>query len=54
MKDEKVWDFSQCQIGHPCSACINTCSFRILTYSRDNGQEEKEKKDERISEQPEG
>ena len=43
MKDEKVWDYSQCQIGHPCDACVETCTFKI-TYSRDNGQEEKEKK----------
>ena len=28
MKDETVWDFSQCLIGHPCNICIETCSFR--------------------------
>ena len=47
MKDERVWDFSQCQIGHPCDACVNTCSFKI-TYSLVEGQDEKEKNDERI------
>ena len=42
MKDEKVWDNSQCQIGHPCNECTDTCSFKIKTYSLDKGQDEKE------------
>ena len=29
MKDEKVWDMSECQIGHPCTECTDTCSFKI-------------------------
>ena len=29
MKDETVWDFSECQIGHPCTNCTNDCTFRI-------------------------
>ena len=41
MKDEKVWDYSQCQIGHPCDKCTDTCSFKI-TYSLVEGQDEKE------------
>jgi hypothetical protein len=28
MKDENVWDYSHCNIGHPCSNCDDTCSFR--------------------------
>ena len=28
MKDKKVWDFSYCQIGAPCSYCIDTCAFK--------------------------
>ena len=52
MKDERVWDFSECQIGHPCDACVDTCSFRI-TCSLVEGQDEKEKENERISECPE-
>ena len=29
MKDERVWDFTECQIGHPCTSCTNDCTFRI-------------------------
>lgn len=43
MKDEKVWDYSQCQIGHPCSKCDDICTFKI-TFRRDNGADEKERK----------
>ena len=53
MKDERVWNFSQCLIGHPCNQCDDTCSFKKLTYSLDKDQEEKEKENERISERPE-
>ena len=52
MKDERVWDFSQCQIGHPCSVCIDTCSFKII-HSLDKGQEKKKKKNERITQEHE-
>lgn len=44
MKDERVWDYSDCQIGHPCANCIKECTFR-----RDSGADEKEKENERIS-----
>ena len=47
MKDEKVWDYSHCQIGHPCSHCLDSCTFKIKTYSLETiDQDEKEKKDE--------
>jgi hypothetical protein len=29
MKDERVWDMSICNIGHPCTNCINSCTFKI-------------------------
>ena len=29
MKDDKVWDYSDCQIGHPCKNCISKCAFKI-------------------------
>ena len=45
MKDEKVWDFSECQIGHPCTNCDIKCTFRL-----DKGADEKEKENERIAE----
>jgi len=45
MKDETVWDYSDCQIGHPCKNCDKECTFRL-----DKGADEKEKKNERISE----
>ena len=54
MKDERVWNFSQCLIGHPCNRCTDTCSFRKLTYSLDKDQEEKEKENERITQVYEG
>ena len=50
MKDETVWDYSICNIGHPCSKCIDSCSFKKITCSRDNDQDEKEKENERIFE----
>ena len=53
MKDENAWDFSQCQIGKPCTYCIDTCSFKIKTYSLDKGQDEKENEYERIFERNE-
>ena len=28
MKYEPVWDYSECQIGHPCNKCVDTCSFK--------------------------
>ena len=49
MKDEKAWDYSLCQIGNPCTNCINTCSFKIKDLqSRKIDQDEKEKENERI------
>lgn len=50
MKDEKVWDYSQCQIGHPCYGCTDKCTFYKKTYSLDKGQDEKENKYERTIE----
>lgn len=44
MKDEKVWDYSICNIGHPCTHCIKECTFRL-----DKGVDEKEKENERIT-----
>ena len=44
MKDEKVWDYSICNIGHPCKNCDDICTFR-----RDNDADEKEKENERIT-----
>ena len=37
----------KCLIGSPCSKCIETCGY-YKTYNRDNGQDEKEKENERI------
>ena len=48
MKDEKIWDYSKCNIGNPCEKCIETCTFRL-----DKVVDEKEKKDERITEKSE-
>ncbi len=42
MKDEKVWDYSKCNIGHPCSKCIKKCSFRL-----EKDADEKENENER-------
>ncbi len=47
MKDEKVWDYSNCLIGSPCNHCIKTCTFR-----RDNGVDEKENENEQVSGKP--
>lgn len=49
MKDEKVWDYSICNIGHPCTNCIKECTFRL-----DKDVDEKEKENERIIEEPKG
>ena len=49
MKDEKVWDYSICNIGHPCQECIKKCSFKKPTVAYSD-QDEKEKKYERITE----
>jgi len=49
MKDERIWNYSDCRIGHPCEICGEPCSFRI-TYSLVEGQDEKEKENERIFE----
>ena len=43
MKDETVWNYSDCLIGHPCKNCITECTFRL-----DKGADEKEKENERI------
>ena len=43
MKDEKVWDYSDCQIGHPCKNCDIKCTFRL-----DKGVDEKEKENDKI------
>ena len=48
MKDEKSWDYSNCQIGHPCKKCINTCTFRL-----DKGADEKENENERTTQRNE-
>lgn len=49
MKDEKVWDYSICNIGHPCTNCIKECTFRL-----DKGADEKEKENERIAKEFKG
>lgn len=49
MKDEKVWDYSDCQIGHPCNNCIKECTFR-----RDSGVDEKENENERTTKESKG
>ena len=46
MKDEEVWDMSKCQIGHPCTECTDTCSFKIKSSSLVKGQDEKENENE--------
>lgn len=49
MKDEKIWDYSICNIGHPCTNCIKECTFRL-----DKDVDEKEKENERTIEEPQG
>ena len=49
MKDETVWDYSDCQIGHPCKNCEIECTFRL-----DKGVDEKEKENERTIEESKG
>ena len=44
MKDKTAWDYSICNIGHPCTNCINECTFRL-----DKDVDEKEKKNERTT-----
>lgn len=50
MKAKEFWNYSDCNIGHPCIICINSCGFKIIPQSRKIDQEEKEKENERISE----
>ena len=51
MKDEKIWDYSHCNIGHPCDKCDEFCTFNKQTYSLETiDQDEKENENERISE----
>jgi hypothetical protein len=50
MKDERVWDMSICNIGHPCTNCIKTCTFRLDTKDADK----KENENERTFEGPQG
>jgi hypothetical protein len=38
----------KCLIGSPCIKCVETCGYR-KTYSRDNGQDEKENENERTT-----
>ena len=49
MKDEKVWDYSDCQIGHPCKNCDIKCTFRL-----DKDADEKEKNNEQITRESKG
>jgi hypothetical protein len=44
MKDETIWDYSNCQIGHPCSKCIKLCTFRLVKDA-----DKKEKNNERTT-----
>lgn len=53
MKYESVWDYSHCQIGHPCNTCDQSCTFYI-TYSLVEGQDEKENENERTIEESKG
>ena len=54
MKDERVWDYSHCQIGKPCNTCAPECTFYIVTYSLVKDQEEKENENERTTKKSEG
>ena len=46
MKDERFWDYSDCQIGHPCNICEIKCTFhRVVDV------EKKENEYERITEE---
>ena len=54
MKDAKAWDFTHCQIGHPCYNCDPIICTFYTTYSLDKGQDEKEKENERTIEKSEG
>lgn len=49
MKDENTWDYTDCNIGHPCQHCDNICTFRLV-----KGADEKENKNERTIEEHEG
>ena len=44
MKDEKVWDYSECQIGHPCFNCDIKCTFHLV-----KDVDKKENKNERTA-----
>lgn len=48
MKDETIWDYSICNIGHPCINCIKECTFRL-----DKDADKKEKENERTIEKSE-
>ena len=48
MKDERFWDYSDCQIGHPCNTCEIKCTFRLV-----EDVEKKENEYERITEESE-
>ena len=43
MKDEKVWDMSICNIGHPCTNCIKECTFRLDSKDVDKKENENER-----------
>jgi len=49
MKDEKVWNYSICNIGYPCINCIKECTFR-----RDSGVDKKENNNESTTEELKG
>lgn len=44
MKVETIWNYSDCNIGHPCEHCDDHCTFHLV-----KGADEKEKKDERTT-----
>lgn len=49
MKYEKAWDYSHCNIGHPCEHCDDTCTFRLVKDA-----DEKENENERTTTKLEG
>ena len=36
MKDANFWNFTNCQIGHPCINCTSTCSFQKTLITETN------------------
>ena len=38
MKAKELWDYSHCQIGHPCELCTDTCSFKKDMEEEKNGE----------------